>query len=512
MANSGPSSAPTTGVRYDAELVRSELTRLQRSDQFKNSKRCQTLLTYIVEETLADHGEQLKERLLGVNVFGRKPDYDTGEDPVVRNAAIEVRKRLAQFYIESGQNAPVRIDLHPGTYVPEFRYPKESPSIPEPEQLPHVERPRRASWIAIGTVSLLVLGVAGAMVYRQLRGSGAHESQPNDAAVTRITGAAASLGISGTAAGDGAVRILAGNQQPGPYVDRFGDQWLPDGYFSGGEARPGVTHFFFPPADPVLFRTVREGSFTYDIPLKQNLTYELRLYFVEPQYRYGNRVAGDGENSRLFQVRANGKVILENFDIIEDAGFASTTVRAFKEITPASDGKLHLQFVAEREQPIVSAVELLPTSGHSIPPVRIRMGPSQYTDQSGKTWSPDNFYIGGQLFDSGAAVTDTPDPDLFDVGRVGNFSYAIPLPPGRYRLTLYFAETWFHHAGQRVFDVSCNGILLFHDLDVFQQAGFSHVYQKSFHGLEPNGQGKLLISFSPKINYAELRTLEVAEE
>jgi hypothetical protein len=98
------------------------------------------------------------------------------------------------------------------------------------------------------------------------------------------------------------------------------------------------------------------------------------------------------------------------------------------------------------------------------------------------------------------------------VERLGNFHYAIPVPPGRYSLTLYFAETWFHDPGKRLFDVSCNGVMLFHRLDIFQQAGFARVYQKTFHGLEPNGQGKLFISFSPIVNYASVRALEIDDE
>lgn len=121
MSDNSPNSNGAAVTHPDSELVRPELERLLRSDQFNKSKRCQTLLNHIVVETLAGRGDELKERLIGVNVFGRSPDYNTAEDPVVRNAAIEVRKRLAQFYVESGHEAAVRIDLHAGNYIPEFR-------------------------------------------------------------------------------------------------------------------------------------------------------------------------------------------------------------------------------------------------------------------------------------------------------------------------------------------------------------------------------------------------------
>ncbi len=64
---------------------------------------------------------QLKERTVGVHVFGREPDYDTNVDPVVRVSAGELRKRVAQYYHEPAHDTELRIDLPPGSYVPEFR-------------------------------------------------------------------------------------------------------------------------------------------------------------------------------------------------------------------------------------------------------------------------------------------------------------------------------------------------------------------------------------------------------
>ena len=491
--------------------VRLELERLLNSDQFKNSKRCQILLSFIVEETIAGRGDQIKERVVGVSVFRRNPDYDTAEEPVVRNAAIEVRKRLAQYYVESGKDASVRIDLRAGSYVPEFHVAQPAPESPESQQPLPARGPRRQVAVAImASVALLIVMFGALLLYfgvigKSEFGHGQSHSLPT-------AGIAASPSSSAKATTGNAVRILAGNSQPGNYTDRFGNQWLSDRYFTGGEPRVGTTSFFFPPTDPELFRTMREGSFAYDIPLKQNQVYEMRLYFVEPQFRYGNEVGGDGENQRVFQVSANGQALLNNFDVITDAGFDSTTTRAFRDIVPAQDGELHLRFIASRALPLVSAIELLPANSRMIPPIQIHAGEFFYTDQAGNRWSPDNFYIGGELFSGGVPVTGSADPDLYKVARMGNFHYAIPVPPGRYGLTLYFAETWFHSPGDRIFDVSCNGVMLSHRLDILKDAGFSHILKKTFHGLEPNGQGKLLISFSPIVNYANVRALEVVDE
>jgi len=88
------------------------------SPQFCNSKRYPALLRYIVEQTLLGHGDEIKERTVGIDVFGRAPDYDTNLDTIVRYTAGEVRKRLALHYHEV--DAPVQISLSVRSYRPEF--------------------------------------------------------------------------------------------------------------------------------------------------------------------------------------------------------------------------------------------------------------------------------------------------------------------------------------------------------------------------------------------------------
>ena len=81
---------------------------------------------------------------MAIEVFGRLPESDLGEDTIVRVGAREVRKRLAQYYVSpNGVAAPVRIDLPPGSYVPEFRYAavrKEPEPAPAPLQCPRKRR------------------------------------------------------------------------------------------------------------------------------------------------------------------------------------------------------------------------------------------------------------------------------------------------------------------------------------------------------------------------------------
>ena len=112
--------------------VLSQLDCILASAPFRTSKRCSDLLKHVVQATCDGHADQLKERTLGVAVFDRDPDYDTNQDPVVRTTAGQVRKRLAQYYLEPGRQQELRIDLPAGAYVPQIH----QPSIREPDREP----------------------------------------------------------------------------------------------------------------------------------------------------------------------------------------------------------------------------------------------------------------------------------------------------------------------------------------------------------------------------------------
>ena len=103
--------------------VRLQLEQMLASSLFRNSKRYPNLLRYLVEQTLAGNEDLLKERLLGITVFHRAPDYDTNQDTVVRLTAGEIRKRIAQYFHQPENSGQLQIDLRPGSYVPVFRRP-----------------------------------------------------------------------------------------------------------------------------------------------------------------------------------------------------------------------------------------------------------------------------------------------------------------------------------------------------------------------------------------------------
>ena len=82
-----------------------------------------SFLRFIVHEELEGRGDQLKERTLGIEVFGRHSGYDTTSDPIVRVTAAEIRKRIAQYYQNTESPDELRISLLPGSYIPRFEWP-----------------------------------------------------------------------------------------------------------------------------------------------------------------------------------------------------------------------------------------------------------------------------------------------------------------------------------------------------------------------------------------------------
>jgi hypothetical protein len=124
------SKTPDSGA-IDVETVREALSDVLESKYFHGSKQCSDLLRYIVEHSTNPEDASLKERIIGTQVFNRKPSYDTAEDPVVRVRAAEVRKRLAQYYqsFEHG-SAPLHIELSPGSYRASFRVERATVEAP----------------------------------------------------------------------------------------------------------------------------------------------------------------------------------------------------------------------------------------------------------------------------------------------------------------------------------------------------------------------------------------------
>lgn len=167
-------------------MIQDQLHRVLDSAQFRSSRRCCSFLQYVVRQATSGHADHLKERTIGIEVFGRDPDYDTNHDPVVRGTASEIRKRLAQYYQVATHADELRINLASGSYLPEFHIPVKRndpvsgiPSEPVLHVVPVAPEPVMAApavvknagpisryWF-LGSVALLLVASLAALMIRR---------------------------------------------------------------------------------------------------------------------------------------------------------------------------------------------------------------------------------------------------------------------------------------------------------------------------------------------------------
>ncbi|HZQ54514.1 MAG TPA: malectin domain-containing carbohydrate-binding protein [Bryobacteraceae bacterium] len=491
------------------QAVLAELDRLLDSAAFRTSKRCREFLKYVVEHTIKGPSGTLKERAIGVELFQLPEDFDTGQHTIVRVTANEVRKKLAQHYLaDNGSYHPVRIDLPPGSYSAEFRW-----DTPAAEAHAPARAPRRLNR---GLIAGVTAAFAIAAVFSLLP-SHAMKRVTVDARTTPVPDPLPKLSSS-----TGSFRLMVGSTSS--YIDRSGQTWGPDRFFSGGSVLVRPSERIFRTLDPDIYRHVRSGDFRYDIPLAPG-SYELHLHFAETGLADFISAESSGEGQRLFRVSANGKRILDFFDVVADADGSNTSdERVFRNISPAEDGFLHLNFTSLRSTAILSGIEVLPVSPGKVRPIRIRAGwPTSWQDSAGQQWRADSYFLGGNALvrtTNPARDSNSPDIALYASERWGHFSYAVPVADGRYRVTLKFCEghygrhnTGVGGVGSRVFDVYCNGVALLRNFDIFKEAGGEgRPVDRTFSGIRPTAQGKIVLTFVPFNGMACVNGIEVVED
>lgn len=174
MLRTRPGSARPLQTALPEELrnlVLAELELILESPAFRASKRCQQFLRYTVEHALAGETDLLKERSIGIAVFSRPPDYDTGGDAIVRVAAKEVRDRIVTYYGALTSEPPVRFKIAPGSYIPEFQWTDPLPQ--EVVQTPHpgLDPPRRSLLYPALAIAAAALAICGIVVILQFYSS-----------------------------------------------------------------------------------------------------------------------------------------------------------------------------------------------------------------------------------------------------------------------------------------------------------------------------------------------------
>jgi hypothetical protein len=507
----------------DFAIQKHELQTVLASGIFNRAPNLEQLLKYICSKYFEGAAEEIKEYNIAVEALGRPAEFDQKRDSIVRVEAHRLRKRLKEYYQGHGASHAIHIEIPSGQYAPHF---VSVPVLVEPA----VEPPSFEVAIAPAEVfeippapptfaaaparkSIAGIAVAAVVILLSLAGLAIFLTRGTTDLVVRPPEVA-------PAVSDGdAIRILAGVES-GSYVDAFERTWQSDRYFSGGyiSQTPRV-HPILGTRDQRLYQSRREGGFQYDIPLKPG-TYELRLHFAETLFG-DNNVAGGGETTRVFTVFLNGRPLLDQFDVIGDAGAAVADIKVFKDISPGPDGKLHLSFQTMTNPAFVNAIEVVPAVPGKIRPIRIVARDSGVRDSQGRHWDPDRYAQGGQLIARPEANVKDAEPELYRGERFGNITYTIPVAqPGRYGINLYFTESWFGPempggggAGGRAFDILVNGVAVKRNFDIFREAGGNgRASIVALHGVEPNHQGKLVISLTPARNYACINALEIIDE
>lgn len=494
----------------DEQAEKAEYGAILSSGIFQHGSNSARLLEYVCARYF-DGAESVTEAEIAVHALGRRPDFDSKEDAIVRVEVHRVRKRLGEYYEGPGGSHRLRLVLPSGRYLPHFE-PSPNPSEELSPGAPPIEadRFRRSRWWLLATVLLLAGGLAAVTVFRlpstRIESAARAPDQPAAASISRPE-----------------VRIMAGSSAK-DYTDRLGRVWSNDRFFEGGEAWSASYRKILRTGDVQLYLTSRQGTdFSYNVPLPPGM-YELRLYFAETFYGEDNSEGG-GESSRVFDVTANDAPLLTSFDPLSDAGGTNTAdVRVFSGLSPSSDGRLHIRFKTRwtlKAIASVNGIEIVPTTQKAISPIRWISSESARVDSAGRLWQPDQFVQGGRRREHHEDVIGAAEPILYRSERYGNLSYAIPVSNGSYRLTLHFSEHWFGMpdyargagVGSRVFDVYCNGVALLHDFDIMKEAGGClRPVVKVFHGLKANHQGKLLLSFVPAADYPCVDAIEVVDE
>src|SRR5215475_2889254 len=182
------------GVPLSPEVIRQTLDRILNSRHFSQAPKKRKFVQVICDYHLAGKGKEINEHLIGLEVYERSDRYSPAEDPVVRVAAHDIRKRLEQYYLHEGRNDQVRLEIPIGSYEPVFKLASDIPAEietrstgaqapaeiqgrnPQPARLEGEARKSRPAW-AIGVVAAVAIIVLAIGVWRKKQAQGVTAEQ-----------------------------------------------------------------------------------------------------------------------------------------------------------------------------------------------------------------------------------------------------------------------------------------------------------------------------------------------
>jgi hypothetical protein len=172
------------GLPIPPEEIRRALDRILNSKHFSQAPKKRKFVQLICDYHLAGRAKEINEHLIGLEVYERNDRYSPAEDPVVRVAAHDVRKRLEQYYLHEGRNDEIRLEIPVGSYEPVFKLASDDPAeieahpsgahalaaiqdrSPQSAQLENEGRRRRLTW-AIGALAAVAIIVLTINVWRK---------------------------------------------------------------------------------------------------------------------------------------------------------------------------------------------------------------------------------------------------------------------------------------------------------------------------------------------------------
>ncbi len=314
---------------------------------------------------------------------------------------------------------------------------------------------------------------------------------------------------------DAALRVNAGGAD---YVDTRDALWQADHGYNTGEIGRVDTAIAGTEED-TLYQSQRwddkdapELAYAFALP---DGDYVVHLHFVE--FWDGAFAVG----KRLFDVWLEGQRVLKRFDVYAEAGANNALVKSFP--VTVSDGQLDLLFTHIKQNPMISAIEIVPQMlpvSEEPAVLRVNSGGGDYVDAAGHYWQADTGYDTGEISAIGTAIAGTEDDALYQTARWDpntepELAYGFALQNGDYLVKLHFAETWdgAFVVGKRLFDVWIEGQRVLKRFDVYAEAGANHALIKQVP--VSVGDGRLDLRFThikqnPMISAVEVLPLSAS--
>jgi glucose/arabinose dehydrogenase/uncharacterized protein involved in tolerance to divalent cations len=322
--------------------------------------------------------------------------------------------------------------------------------------------------------------------------------------------------------------INAGGKEA--FTDSLGKLWLKDSFYNNGgksETVPNSIPTIYGTGDDFLYTTGRYDpaggkALKYEIPVP-NGEYTLILHFAEI---YSQTMF---VGARVFGVLIEQSLAM-TVDIYGEVGpFTALKKTAF---TKVKDGILSIEFVHDKENPKISAIEVLEgtqvSSSLALPPGPIpttsstyfvNIGGGSFKDDTGTTWQADEYFKEGgelEIVSKALAISGTSNDALYQTARYApptgvSLKYDFPVPNGDYQVIFHFAEVYSmaFKNGARVFDVLLEGTVVISDLDIHSEVGPNAALTKTAYGTVSDGS--LTVEFGRQEGNPKLSAIQIKQ-